>query len=107
MARVINPEEFATEVLQSSIPVVVDVFAPWCGPCRMVAPVVDAVSAKAQGVCKFVKLNRDDAPQLAQQYGASSIPTFLFFKEGRLVGRSVGYKDQAQLQQEMNRFFAL
>lgn len=107
MARIIEAHEFEAEVLKSALPVVVDVFATWCGPCRMVAPVFDAVSVKMHGVCKFVKLNYDECAAIVARYGVSGIPAFLYFNNGRLVGMSAGYKDQGQLIQEANRFFAL
>ena len=107
MARVIQSHEFDAEVIKSALPVVVDVFADWCGPCRMVAPEFEAASVKLHGVCKFVKFNLEEGRDIASRYGVSSIPAFLFFNNGKLVGMSVGYKNQAELIQEINRFFAL
>ena len=107
MAKVIESHQFDAEVVQSLLPVVVDVFADWCGPCRMVAPVFEATSLKMGAVCKFVKFNLEEGRDIASRYGVSSIPAFLFFNKGKLVGMSVGYKDQRALEQEINRFFAL
>ena len=107
MARVIQSHEFDAEVVRSELPVIVDVYADWCGPCKMVSPVFEATSVKMGAVCKFVKFNLDEGRDVAARYGVSSIPAFLFFNKGKLVGMSVGYKDQRSLEQEINRFFAL
>lgn len=107
MAKVIQSHEFDLEVLQSALPVVVDVYTDWCGPCKMVAPIFEAVSLKMHGVCKLVKLNLGESQDIGTRYGVSGVPAFLFFNKGKLVGMSVGYKDQRALEQEINRFFAL
>ena len=107
MVRNILSHEFDEVVVQSELPVIVDVYDDWCGPCRMVAPVFEATSKKWGSVCKFVKLNLDEGKSLAAQCGVSSIPAFLFFSGGKLVGMSVGYKDQRALEQEMNRFLGI
>ena len=86
----VTTASFAAEVLQSPVPVIVDFWAPWCGPCRMLAPTLDAVEAELQGKARVVKVNVDEQQGLAVQFGVQSIPTLIFFKGGQLVRRVVG-----------------
>ena len=81
---------FKDEVLDSAGPVLVDFWAPWCGPCRMVAPVVGEIAEQFEGQVKVVKLNTDENPNIASQYGIRSIPTLMIFKEGQKVDMVVG-----------------
>jgi len=88
---------FEVDVLNSELPVLVDFWAPWCGPCRMVAPVVEELSDDYDGQVKFVKLNTDENPQVSGKYGIRSIPTLLIFKGGENVGQVVGFRSKSEL----------
>jgi thioredoxin 1 len=94
----VNDTNFDSEVLQSSEPVLVDFWAPWCGPCRQIAPLVEQLAGENAGSAKVLKLNVDDAPNAAQSYGVSSIPTLMVFKNGEVVDRFVGLQPKARLQ---------
>lgn len=87
----VSVEQFDEDVLTSPTPVVVDFYAPWCGPCRMLAPVLDAVSQKFAGRARFVKVNVDNAGELAERYNVSGVPTVLFMRDGVEVDRVVGF----------------
>ena len=88
---------FEVDVLNSELPVLVDFWAPWCGPCRMVAPVVEELSDDYDGQVKFVKLNTDENPQVSGKYGIRSIPPLLLFKGGENVGQVIGFRPKSEL----------
>lgn len=86
----VKEADFKSVVLDSELPVLVDFWAPWCGPCRMVAPVVEEIAQQYEGKVKVVKLNTDENPQIASQYGIRSIPTLMVFKDGEKQEMVVG-----------------
>ncbi|MEN6326213.1 MAG: thioredoxin [Syntrophomonas sp.] len=96
--KVFNIENWSQEVLKSDLPVLVDFWAPWCGPCKMVGPVVESLAADNEGKIKVGKVNVDENQSLAAQFGIRGIPTLTIFKDGAEVKRIVGAQNKAQLQ---------
>lgn len=90
MVKEVSDQNFEDEVIKSTLPVLVDLWAPWCRPCLMVAPVIDSLAEKYNGKVKFCRLNIDDNPQTAARYGIMSIPTLMFFKSGKVVDTVIG-----------------
>ena len=97
-------ETFDEEVGASELPLIVDFWAEWCGPCRMVAPVLEQIASENEGKVRLAKLNVDDAPAVAQRFGIMSIPTLMVFKDGQAKKRIVGAKGKGQLLEDLAEF---
>ena len=102
MVQHFSDSDFAQEVLASDVPVMVDFYADWCGPCRMVAPIVEELAGEYAGKVKIGKINVDENPNTAKQYIVMSIPTILFIKGGKVVDQVIGALPKASLQQKLN-----
>ena len=101
MAAAFTDENFEEEVLKSDIPVLVDFYAEWCGPCKMLAPLIEELATKYEGKWKIGKCDVDNAPQTAQKYGIQSIPTLIVFKKGEEVDRMVGFQSKEALKAKL------
>ena len=99
MEITITSENFEQEVLKSDLPVLIDFWATWCGPCMMLAPIIEEIAEEYQGKVKVGKINVDEQGPLAMQFGIQSIPTLLYFKGGKLVDTKIGYCTKAQIEQ--------
>ena len=98
----LNSKNFKEEVLESSIPVLIDLWAPWCMPCRMITPIVEQLAEDNQGKLKVCKLNTDENQDIAARYGIQGIPTLLFFKGGQEVDRLVGVTPKPIIQKKID-----
>ena len=99
----ITDKNFKEEVLKSELPVLVDLWAPWCGPCRMLAPVLEELAQEYHSKLKIVKVNVDENRGVPTQYGIMSIPTLIFFKNGKVVEQAVGVLGRHQLKQKIDQ----
>ena len=93
----LTKDNFDAEVINSNIPVLVDFWATWCGPCRMIAPVIESIAEKFDGRIKVGKVNVDEEPEISLEYNIASIPTVMIFKNGEEVSKSIGYSDEAEI----------
>ena len=103
MAIEVNDVNFDTEVINSDLPVLVDFWAPWCGPCRALAPVIDQLAEEYSGKAKIVKLNTDDNPNIAVQFRINSIPTMILFKDKKPVDMLVGALSKEKIQEAIDK----
>ena len=102
MSSITTDATFVADVLGSDIPVLVDFWAPWCGPCRIVGPIIDAVEKKISGKAKVFKLNVDENPKTAQNYEITGIPTILIFRNGKIEQRLVGVQQESVYLKALN-----
>lgn len=106
MAKEITDKDFQLLVLQSDKPVLVDFWAPWCGPCRALAPAIDEISKEYEGKALTVKINVDDNPETSSTYGIRSIPTLIFFKDGKEAHRKVGSSSKEDLKKQLDELIS-
>lgn len=98
----ITKENYDEEVIKSPVPVLLDFWATWCGPCRMLSPIVDEIANEVEGKAKVCKINVDEQPDLAQQFGIMSIPTLVFMKNGEIVAKEVGVRSKQAILDKLN-----
>ena len=101
MAINLTPENFAAEVKESTQPVVIDCYADWCGPCQQMTPIFEELEGELGGKYKFAKINIDNARELAQELAVTSVPTFIFLKNGKVVGKESGYMSKEILKEKI------
>ena len=104
MTKEVSDINFDQEVLQSSIPVLVDFWAPWCGPCRALGPTIDALAQELEGKVKILKLNTDENPESAVRFRINSIPNLIFFKDGKPVDQLIGAVDKTKILDAIAKF---
>lgn len=97
----VTDSNFASEVLEADGKVLVDMWAPWCGPCRMLGPIIDEIAEEQEGKLKVCKLNVDENPETARKYRVMSIPTMLLFEDGELVNKMIGLKPKEEILEEI------
>jgi thioredoxin 1 len=101
--REVTDQDFETSVVQAGKPAFVDFWAPWCGPCRIIGPIVEELAPSYEGRAVIAKVNVDDSPGIAQKYQVTSIPTLMMFKDGKVVDRAIGVMPRSELQKFIER----
>lgn len=104
--QVLNSAEFKAKLAEAKTPLVVDFFAEWCGPCKMLSPILESMSPEFEGKLEIVKVDIDEASDVAQEYGVTSVPTLVVIKEGKEVDRMVGFQSKDSLVSKFNGFAA-
>lgn len=104
--QVLNSTEFKAKLAEAKTPLVVDFFAEWCGPCKMLSPILESMSPEFEGKLEIVKVDIDEASDVAQEYGVTSVPTLVVIKEGKEVDRMVGFQSKDSLASKFNGFAA-
>ena len=104
MALMITNENVEQEINKSTLPVVLDVYATWCGPCQQMAPIFEELEKELGSKCKFLKLNVDEAREISIQYGITSVPTFVFIKDGEIKHKETGYMNKNDLRSKIENF---
>jgi len=105
--EIVNDKNFEEKVLKSELPVIIDLWAEWCHPCKMMEPILKEVSKKYNEKIKFYKLNVDENPKTPSKFSVMSIPTLIFFKEGKEVGRVIGAVPKNHLEEKIKEFFGI
>ncbi len=106
MSQQVNDDNFDAEVIKSSIPVLVDFWAPWCGPCKAMLPVMDELEKQYEGKVKIVKMNVDENTSVPGNYNVMSIPTFIIMKDGKLASQFIGARSKTDMQKELDAVLA-
>jgi thioredoxin 1 len=104
MAKVINSSEFEKDVLSSNETILIDFFAEWCGPCKMVAPVLEELSIEMEGKARIFKVDVDKSGDLAEKYGIAGVPTLMIFKDGKAVDKIVGFQPKETLKARLQQY---
>jgi thioredoxin 1 len=106
MAIAITAQNFEKEITQSTQPIVLDVYATWCGPCQQMTPIVEALEKELGSTYKFAKLNVDEAREISIKYGVTSVPTFIFIKNNEIKGKETGYMSKEDLKEKIEEYLA-